>query len=98
MPTPPEIEAIVIETVRLLAADFEIAALAEPDRFSALYGNNGPIDSMALVNLIADLEDALADKYDASITLADEKAMSARNSPFKDVRSLAQAVIERIEA
>ncbi|NQY32963.1 MAG: hypothetical protein HRT56_07305 [Coraliomargarita sp.] len=98
MPTPPEIEAIVIETVRLLAADFEIAALAEPDGSSALYGNNGPLDSMALVNLIADLEDALADKYDASITLADEKAMSARNSPFKDVRSLAQAVIERIEA
>ena len=78
MPTPPEIEAIVIETVRLLAADFEIAALAEPDGSSALY--------------------ALADKYDASITLADDKAMSARNSPSKDVRSLAQAVIERIEA
>ena len=33
---------------------------------------------MALVNLIADLEDAVAEQFDASITLADEKAMSAQ--------------------
>ena len=98
MPTQPEIEALVIETVRLLAADFELAALANPNASSALYGNGGPLDSMALVNLIADLEDAVAERYDASITLADEKAMSARNSPFKDVSSLARAVLERIEA
>lgn len=98
MPTQPEIESLVIETVRLLAADFELAALTEPTASSALYGGDGPLDSMALVNLIADLEDAVAEKFDASITLADEKAMSARNSPFKDITSLAQAVAERIEA
>lgn len=98
MPSQPEIETLVIETVRLLAADFELAALTQADASSALYGKDGPLDSMALVNLIADLEDAVAEKYDASITLADEKAMSARNSPFKDVNSLAQAVAERIKA
>lgn len=97
MPTLPELEALVIETVRLLAADFELAPLTDADATSPLYGNGGPLDSMALVNLIADLEDAVAEKYGASITLADEKAMSAKNSPFKDVRSLAKAISERFD-
>ena len=98
MPTHAEIESLVLETVRLLADDFELEALAQPTASSALYGNDEPLDSMALVNLIADLEDAVAVQLDASITLADEKAMSARNSPFRDVRSLAEAIAERIEA
>ena len=51
---------------------------------------------MALVNLIADIEEALAEKFDASIALADEKAMSAKNSPYRNVDSLTDAVIERM--
>jgi len=53
---------------------------------------------MALVNLIADVEDAVSEKFGVAIALADEKAMSARNSPFLTVKTLAQAVLERIEA
>ncbi|MEM7790568.1 MAG: hypothetical protein AAF546_04135 [Verrucomicrobiota bacterium] len=96
MPDYPEIETLVLETVGLLAEDFEIEALRNPTADSALYGNNGPLDSMALVNLIADLEDAISEQFDRSITLADEKAMSAYKSPFLDVKSLAKAILERV--
>ena len=91
-----EIEALVLESVQLLAEDFGLAALKSPNRDSQLYGQGGALDSMALVNLIADIEEAIAEKYDAAIALADEKAISAKNSPYRSVASLAEAVIERM--
>lgn len=96
MPDAEEIEALVIESVRMLATDFEIEALAEATNESLLYGGDGSLDSMALVNLVADIEDALAEKYGASISLADERAMSAKRSPFRSVADLSQAITERL--
>jgi acyl carrier protein len=96
MPDRTDITALVIESVRLLADDFEISALQTPDTSTPLYGTDAPLDSMALVNLIADIEEALAEKFDVAIALADEKAMSIRNSPFRDVNSLVDAIAERI--
>jgi acyl carrier protein len=96
MPDRTDITALVIESVRLLADDFEITALQAPDTSTRLYGTDAPLDSMALVNLIADIEEALAEKFDVAIALADEKAMSVRNSPFRDVNSLVDAIAERI--
>jgi acyl carrier protein len=98
MPERAEIEALVIESVQLLAEDFEIKAFDKLDASTCLYGADAPLDSMALVNLIADIEDAVSEKFDASIALADEKAMSAKNSPFRNIGSLVEAVAERIEA
>ncbi len=98
MPNRSDIEALILESVRTLAEDFEIEALLKPTAESALYGNDGALDSMALVNLIADIEDAVSEHFDASIALADEKAMSAKNSPYRNVRSLTDATLERIEA
>lgn len=93
-----EVQLLVLQSVKMLAEEFEIDALESPDKDSRLYGENGALDSMGLVNLIADLEEAVAQKYGASIALADEKAMSARNSPYRSVRTLTEAIIERIHA
>ncbi len=96
MPEPAEVQAIVLETVRALAQDFDIEALRAADAESPLFGDTGPLDSMALVNLIADLEDAVATRFGQPITLADERAMSAKRSPFRDVPALTEAVLERL--
>ena len=96
MPAIPEIEALVIESVRMLAEDFEVEVLKKPNRESPLYGEGGPLDSMALVNLIADVEEAVSEKFGASIALADERAMSAKKSPFRCVASLSEAIAERM--
>ena len=77
MPNRAQIEALVIESVQLLAEDFEIKALATLDASTSLYGADAPLDSMALVNLIADIEDAHSEQFDASITLADAVAPQA---------------------
>lgn len=98
MPDPTTIEALILESVQMLAEDFELDALKSPSADTPLYGEGGALDSMALVNLIADVEESLSEKFNVSIALADEKAMSARNSPYRSVRSLTDAVLERMSS
>lgn len=57
-----------------------------------LFGNDGVLDSYALVNLIVSVEQKIQEKLDLAVTLADEKAMSQKNSPFRTVESLANYI------
>ena len=98
MPDRIEIEALVLKSVSQLAEDFEITSLENPQLNSPLYGEGGALDSMALVNLIADIEEAVAESYQANIVLADDKAMSAQRSPFRTVDSLIDTILERIQS
>ncbi|WP_269526925.1 hypothetical protein [Coraliomargarita parva] len=98
MATLSEIQTLTLECIRLLADDFQLEALQAPQLDSPLYGTGGTLDSMALVNLIADLEDAVSEQWGQSITLADEKAMSAKNSPYRTAETLSLAIQERLES
>jgi len=61
---------------------------------SVIYGDNSPLDSLALVSLIVAVEQNIEDEYGVSVTLADERAMSLENSPFRSIRSLSNYVEE----
>lgn len=56
---------------------------------TTLFGRNGHLDSLGLVNLILVVEEHLKDEYHVALTLADERAMSQDRSPFGSVDSLA---------
>ena len=53
-----------------------------------LYGSSGQLDSLGLVNILVAIEEKIEDQFDRSIIIADEKAMSQKNSPFRSVDSL----------
>ena len=53
-----------------------------------LFGKNGKLDSLGLINLIVSIEQNIEDEFKTSITLADEKAMSQEHSPFRNVGSM----------
>ncbi|MCL4267598.1 MAG: acyl carrier protein [Anaerolineae bacterium] len=55
---------------------------------TVLYGSGGRLDSLELVNLIVAAEQNIEDEFGVPITLADERAMSQRNSPFRTVATL----------
>lgn len=55
---------------------------------SSLFGEAGLLDSMALVGLIVAVEQDVEDEFGKEITIADAKAMSQKNSPFRTVGSL----------
>jgi acyl carrier protein len=59
---------------------------------TVLFGKSGQLDSLGLVSLIVAVEQNIEDDFGVSITLADERAMSQQNSPFKTVTTLSDYV------
>ena len=55
-----------------------------------LFSREGLLDSLGLVNIIICIEERIEEYIGESITIADEKAMSQKNSPFKSVKTLAK--------
>jgi D-alanine--poly(phosphoribitol) ligase subunit 2 len=56
---------------------------------TVLFGNQGILDSLGLVNLVVAVEQAIEDHFSVSISLADSRAMSQSRSPFRTIGSLA---------
>lgn len=83
----PEIEAIVLEAMRNanLARDppeqLEIAPTAR------IFGRGSPLDSLGLVALLIDVEEAML-RAGAPVMLTDDRAMSQTQSPFRSVPAL----------
>jgi hypothetical protein len=67
-----------------------------PSDETPLFGPEAELTSMELVALVADLEDAIADRWSTQIILADEKALSLKKSPFRNLAALAEFVQERL--
>ena len=63
------------------------------DKSTLLFGREGVIDSLTLVNLVVVAEQKVQETLNCAITLADERAMSQKNSPFKSVESLANYIV-----
>jgi hypothetical protein len=63
---------------------------------AAIYGD-GQMDSMTLVVFIAELEARLGEATHRDLSLASERAMSRRQSPYRDAGALADFVLELLE-
>jgi hypothetical protein len=58
-----------------------------------LFGADAPLDSLSLVSVIVDVEQAVSDAAGAEISLTDDRAMSQEVSPFTDVDALTSYVL-----
>lgn len=56
---------------------------------TVLYGSQGHLDSLGLVNLVLMAERNVQQDFGCAITLADERALSEARSPFRTINSLA---------
>ena len=83
-----KIEKIIIGVLQDINDDIESDILENPTKETKLFGEDGALDSLALVSMITDLEEEIHDEFEKDVILADEKAMSQRNSPFNTVESL----------
>ena len=77
----------------MLSQPIEVAKGAD----AGLYGPGGSLDSMALVQFIVEIEAALEEKFGIAVTLASERAMSQRRSPFMTIGSLADYAEELLK-
>lgn len=78
---------IVIEETRALIDNDE-----NLNEATALLGSDGILDSMGLVSLIVAVEQDVEDEFGREITIADAKAMSQKNSPFRTIGSLVEYI------
>lgn len=62
---------------------------------TVLFGRSGQLDSLGLVSLIVAVEQNIQVEFGSDVTLADERALSQRNSPFQTIATLA-AYISRL--
>lgn len=58
-----------------------------------LFGADGQLDSIALVGFLISVEENLEENLQTTITLATDKAMSQKNSPFRSVNDLAEYIL-----
>jgi len=64
---------------------------------TVIVGPDAVIDSIGVVSLIVDIEQRVEMDHGVSITLASERAMSQRSSPFRNVGVLTDHVCTTIE-
>lgn len=89
--TDEAILATLLEVMRTmnLARDPASQLLVSPD--AAVFGPDSPLDSLGLLTLLLDLEEALRDGG-CPVVLSDDRAMSQTRSPFRSVASLVEYV------
>ena len=93
--TTAEIESVVLDAVRNLNLARPPDAQMDVSPEARLFGPGSPLDSLGLVSLLIDIEEALSDRgFD--VTLGDAKAMSQSASPFRSVPVLVAYIQESL--
>lgn len=91
------VQTIIIESLQELNEELENQNLENIDSNTKIFGGNGALDSLSLVSFITDIEEHISNEYGKEIVLADEKAMSAKTSPFRNVESLTTYIESLLE-
>ena len=87
-----EIQGAIRRANELREPDARIACAED----TILYGPSGSLDSLGLVSLLMDVEEAVSARSSRPLVLTDEHAMSQRRNPFRTVASLTDYVLERL--
>lgn len=83
-----DVMKVVLESVAELNLQLDASQQLELTPDTQLFGRGSRLDSLGLVNLIVLVEEKAADTFGKSVTIADERAMSQKSSPFRTVRTL----------
>jgi acyl carrier protein len=87
-----EIVAIIINICIELNEQLKNKIDVSKKENAVLYGENGVLDSLGLINLIVSAESEIELKFKETITIADGASLPPKNSPFKTVGSFADYI------
>lgn len=96
MKNPPD---TILQTIYSAVDELnqQVSEQLEKSIDTVLFGKGGTLDSLGLVTLIVLTEQKIEEGFGITITLADEKAMSRQNSPFKSIGTLADYIASVLE-
>ena len=92
-----EIIEIIYKSISELNKQLDYDSQLEKSTNTILMGSNSQLDSLGLVNLIIAVEQNIEKNFDTTITLADEKALSQKQSPFLTIGSLVDYIVSLIK-
>ncbi len=92
--TRAAVQGIILEALENLNQELDEGQRVEIGPVTPLFGPHAQLDSLSLVSVIVDVETALTLKWNAPISLTDDRAMSREISPFDDVGTLSDYVME----
>ena len=87
-----KIEKIIFESIKELNLQLPSERQLTTSMDTLLFGNGAKLDSLGLVTLLVIIEQNIEDEYNIVLTIADEKAMSQKNSPFRTIESLSKYI------
>ena len=88
--------SIVIASIQEVFAQTGMDAPGALTEDTVLVGKDAVLDSLGVVSLIVEVEQRVEGEHNASVTLANDKAMSARNSPFRTVGVLTDHLVAMV--
>ncbi len=81
---------IIYKALDIINEELEEKIVKDPE--TKLFGSEGFLDSIGLVNLITIIEEFVEEQTGKYITIANEKVMLEGSSPFKSVEALERHV------
>jgi acyl carrier protein len=88
---------VVLASLREVLDQSDDTVPADLTEDTVLVGNGAVLDSLGVVSLIVEIEQRLELDYAISVTLANDRAMSQRNSPFRTVGVLADYILTTLK-
>jgi acyl carrier protein len=88
--------AIVVASLAEVFVQSGIPAPETVTEDTVLVGKDAVLDSLGVVSLIVEVEQRVEAEHGVSVTLANDKAMSQRNSPFRTVAVLTDHLVAMI--
>jgi acyl carrier protein len=87
---------IVVASLTEVLAQAGLPALETVTEETVLVGKDAVLDSLGVVSLIVEVEQRVEAEHSVSVTLANDKAMSQRNSPFRTVGVLTDHIVAMV--
>lgn len=92
--TDKQIEKLIIEALIELNEGLPDEEKITITTQTELFGLNAQIDSLSLVSLIVNIESKISNELNYEISITDDRAMIREESPFLNVQTLKNYILE----
>ena len=94
--TEAAVQEVVLEAMRLANLARDTGAQLEVSAEAPIFGPDSALDSLGLVALLLDIEEAF-ETLGRPLVLSDDRAVSQKRSPFRSVDSLVEYIDRLIQ-
>jgi acyl carrier protein len=87
------IAELVLAVLREVIAQNDQPVPADLSEVTALIGRSTVLDSLGMVTMIVEVEQQIEGRFGVRLALADDRAMSQKNSPFRTVQTFTDHIV-----